>query len=47
MTPRASRASGLWQAVWEAITAQSHRPVPEPMREDLAGEKAAGDQRMG
>ena len=47
MTPRPPRASGLWQAVWEALTAQSHRPVPESMREDLAGEKSATDQRMG
>ena len=47
MTPRPPRATGVWQAIWEALTAQSHRPVPETMREDLAGGKPAADQRMG
>jgi predicted MFS family arabinose efflux permease len=47
MVAGAPRGEGFVQAVWEAITAQSHRPVPEPIREDLAAEKPGTDQRMG
>ena len=47
MLPRPPRVTGVWQAVYEAITAQSHRPVPQPIREELAGEKSAEGERMG
>ena len=47
MTRRTQLAQGVWQAVWEAITAQSHAGVPQSMRERLAGEKSVTDQRMG
>jgi hypothetical protein len=30
-----------WEGLWEALTAQSHRPVPAGVRTDLADEAAA------
>ena len=38
-----TRGIGLrwWEAVWEALTAQSHRPVPAGVREELADEAPA------
>jgi len=47
MLPRHPRVTGVWQAVCEAITARSHHPVPQPIREALAGEKSADVARMG
>ena len=40
-------SAGFLQAFWEAITAQSHRPLPQPLREDLASEKSPADPRNG
>ncbi|HVT83485.1 MAG TPA: MFS transporter, partial [Phycisphaerae bacterium] len=47
MTPRPPRAEGMWQAVWEAVTAQSHRPVPAGVQEEIAEEKSPDESRMG
>jgi len=47
MTPRPPKATGLWQALWEAVTAQSHRRVPEEVREDIARGKSPDDSQMG
>jgi MFS family permease len=41
------KEEGFWMKVWEAVTAQSHRPVPEGLREEIAGEKNPEGERMG
>jgi predicted MFS family arabinose efflux permease len=33
---------GWWQGIWEAVTAQSHRPVPAPVRQEVAQEVEGG-----
>ncbi len=47
MVRRSREEGSLWQNIWEAITAQSHRSIPEAMREDLASEKSPDESRMG
>jgi MFS family permease len=47
MERRAREKEPWWLEVWEAITAQSHRPVPEAVREEMADTKAAPVQRGG
>ena len=38
---------GFWQEVWEAVTAQSHRRVPEPVREAIAAKDGRGERVIG
>jgi predicted MFS family arabinose efflux permease len=41
MPPQPEQPNTLFGAVWEAVTAQSHRPVPQDLRTEMAGESAA------
>jgi MFS family permease len=37
---------GWWKGLWEAVTAQSHRPVPAPVREEVAREEGGRAERV-
>ena len=41
MPPQQVQSESFLGALWEGITAQSHRPVPQALRTEIAGESAA------
>ena len=41
MPPQPAQPESFLGALWEGLTAQSHRPVPQALRTEIAGESAA------
>jgi hypothetical protein len=46
MERRGGRTHGWWQSLFEAITAQSHKPLPQPLREELADKQVSAANRQ-